>query len=258
MSATTREPAWRRGRPVSGALAWLRKTSMRFRRTPLHPQWFAYREETATHRDVRDNARGLVLDVGCGQRLVRQCLDPGCEYVGLDFLPTAQAWYASAPDVYGDAQSLPIASACVDTVLLLDVLEHLPRPQRALEEAHRILKPGGAAVVQVPYLYPIHDAPLDFQRWSEHALRRLADEHGFSVVALGHFGQPVETSTLLMCIAACKHVLNWHASRNPLVIAMILLPPLILCANLLAWLIGRLSRDDAMMPVGYRLVLRKD
>ena len=42
---------------------------------------------------------------------------------------------------------LPLADGLFDTVLMLETLQHLPRPQLALAEAARVLKPGGKVVI---------------------------------------------------------------------------------------------------------------
>lgn len=43
----------------------------------------------------------------------------------------------------GDAEHLPFADATFDAVTSMGVLHHVPRPERAIDEIHRVLKPGG-------------------------------------------------------------------------------------------------------------------
>jgi ubiquinone/menaquinone biosynthesis C-methylase UbiE len=45
-------------------------------------------------------------------------------------------------DVYADG--------FFDLVVSFSVMEHLPRPERALAEMHRVLKPGGLAIIGMP------------------------------------------------------------------------------------------------------------
>jgi SAM-dependent methyltransferase len=144
----------------------LRRALFRLRNTPLHPQWFAFRQQSSTLGTLMREFNGLVLDIGCADQQIRRFLPVTSRYVGMDYYQTAANWYKTVPHVYGDAQALPFASSSADHILLLDVLEHLPRPENCVAEINRVLKRGGKLVMQAPFVYPIHDAPLDFQRWT--------------------------------------------------------------------------------------------
>jgi SAM-dependent methyltransferase len=54
--------------------------------------------------------------------------------------------------VQADAASLPFASRCFDVVAFHDALEHLPAVERALQQALRVVRPGGWLVVFSPNL----------------------------------------------------------------------------------------------------------
>ena len=58
-------------------------------------------------------------------------------------------------------------------VLCLSVLEHLEEPARAVKEMHRVLKPEGKILVSVPFMFPIHDAPGDYWRFTKFGLKYL-------------------------------------------------------------------------------------
>lgn len=75
--------------------------------------------------------------------------------------------------VVSDAQSLAVANATFDVVLFTEVLEHLPEPQRAIDEIFRVLKPGGTLLLTTRFLFPIHDAPHDYFRFTKYGLRHL-------------------------------------------------------------------------------------
>ena len=53
-------------------------------------------------------------------------------------------------DVAADVQALPFADGEFDVILCVHVLEHIPDDRRALAELHRVLRPGGWAILQVP------------------------------------------------------------------------------------------------------------
>jgi SAM-dependent methyltransferase len=80
---------------------------------------------------------------------------------------------ASGLDARGDAHALPFVDGAFDVVLCTEVLEHLVEPQRAIDEMHRVLKPGGQLLLTTRFLFPIHDAPHDYFRFTKYGLRHL-------------------------------------------------------------------------------------
>jgi SAM-dependent methyltransferase len=87
--------------------------------------------------------------------------------VALDLHP------AAGLHVRGDAHALPFLDAAFDLVLCTEVLEHLPEPQRAIDEIFRVLRPGGELLLTTRFLFPIHDAPHDYFRFTKYGLRHL-------------------------------------------------------------------------------------
>lgn len=227
------------------------------RATPLHPQWFSYLHNDKIYSSITSYSTGIVLDIGCGSGIQKKYLKTGCLYFGLDLPFTSINWYRTRPDIYGTADTLPLKDASVTTVLLLDVLEHIKAPQKCMEELYRVLSPEGILIIKIPFLYPIHDAPLDFTRWSEYGLLELLETHKFQLIESNKFGLPVETAALLMCIAVSKHTLNWIGNKSIFSVLGILLSAAIPFINLGAWLLGKISNDDFMMPHTYHLILKK-
>ncbi len=229
----------------------------KIRHFPLHPQWFAYRGERQNQREIAKLLSGTILDIGCGTQELRPLIDAQHHYIGLDYYDTATQWYHTRPDIFADAQLLPIATASVDNILILDVLEHLPQPELCIQEIARILKFHGRCILQVPFLYPIHDKPLDFQRWTLYGLQHFAEKHHLQIQNIKITGKPLETAALLCNIALVKTWLNWAKQRHPATVFGIALPPLILLINLGAWFFSLFSPDDEFMPHSYRIILEK-
>lgn len=225
--------------------------------TFFHPQWFAHRQEKALFVLIGSKVGARVLDIGCSDQRIRSFLPKDRDYIGLDYYSTATQWYGTQPAVYGDAHALPFPDNKFESVLLLDVLEHLSAPDVCLAEVERVLTNGGNLFLKVPFLYPVHDAPFDFHRWTRFGLIQLAQRHGLQVVSERHIGEPVETAALLTNIAWSKVVLRWIRSGNPLMVFGLLLAPAIVLTNLISALIGKLSAPDQMMPHGYLFILQK-
>jgi SAM-dependent methyltransferase len=235
--------------------AGLRRFFSPLKRTPLHPQWFVFRREMESMRETGSFALGNVLDIGAGSMQIQNFLTRESFYTALDYLETAVGWYGTLPHVFGDGQSLPIRSCCIDTVLILDVLEHLPRSDEAMKEIKRVLRPGGRVIIQVPFLYPTHDSPRDFQRWTIHGLRNLAAINDFAIVEETTSGNPLETAALLSNIAVSKTVLSWVKTRNPMLVFSFVLLLSIPFSNLAALFLSAFSRrNTSFMPHSIRCV----
>lgn len=74
-------------------------------------------------------------------------------------------------DRHDDVEALDFPDQSFDAAVCWSVLEHVPNPQRAISELHRVLKPGGLIWVQLPFLYPYHQGPHDFWRVTPAGLR---------------------------------------------------------------------------------------
>ena len=126
-------------------------------------------------------ARGRLLDVGCGSKPWRGLFAGHVdEHVGIDFVPSERD--PDAVDIIAGAYDIPLPDEQADTVLMTSVLEHLEEPERGVAEAFRLLRPGGHLILTAPFIWPIHEAPRDFFRYSPYGLRHLLEEAGFEVV----------------------------------------------------------------------------
>ena len=215
------------------------------------------RASASGRRDLLTFSTGRTLDVGAGRQSARDEFGGDRQYIALDFYETSTRLYKSPPDVYGDGQALPFTDGSLDTVLLLDVLEHIPDPNRCVREIARVLKPGGRILVKVPFLYPLHDVPFDFQRWTRYGLTTLARRHGLRVAHLEERGASCESAALLMNLAMANLVLGWIERRNPLLVLVLVLPLFVFIVNLLGWALSFADRSRDFMPIAYTAVLEK-
>jgi len=99
--------------------------------------------------------QGIVLDVGCGGGLFLQMLAERCaaRVVGLDFSLDAAnvAWRrAGVPAVCATLSRPPLAPGSCAAITMFHVLEHLYEPASYLDAAHRLLRPDGRLILQVP------------------------------------------------------------------------------------------------------------
>lgn len=142
-------------------------------------------------------------------------------------------------DVVGDAHTLPFESEKFERILCTEVLEHLHTPQQAIDEMHRVLKPGGELILTTRFMAPIHDAPGDYFRFTRYGLGHLLrdwsevsiEEENTTPETFGHLLQRVAyqsdlrggvlTKSLLLLLARCTAPLGWlirkeYGRNNPL------------------------------------------
>jgi SAM-dependent methyltransferase len=93
--------------------------------------------------------RGEVLDIGCGNGWIHEHVEArGCTYAGVDPMPIGSGY--TFPFARAVSDCLPIASESVDTCLFLASIDYSVSIARALEEARRVLRPGGLLAVETP------------------------------------------------------------------------------------------------------------
>lgn len=151
---------------------------------------------------VKRHARGprpVVLEVGCSSgffvRDLRRAL-PHAFVIGSDYVRgPLEALARRLPDVplvQFDLVRCPLPDACVDVVVLLNVLEHIEDDAAAVRQVRRILRPGGAAVIEVPagpHLFDVYDKVLlHHRRYRLRGLRRLLEGAGFDVAHASSLG----------------------------------------------------------------------
>lgn len=230
----------------------LREWTDWFARTPLHPQWLlGRRKPPASLRRFS----GSLLDIGAADRWIEAHLPKGTHYVALDYPPTGRDLYNARPDIFADGANLPVCAACFDGVTCLEVLEHVSNPSIVVAEIARALKPGGRAWLSMPFLYPVHDAPFDFQRYTEYGLRRDIQRAGLEVVALRKSGHAIRSGGLLMSLSLASGVRAQSGRIRWWLIPTAAL--FVLAINLVAWLLSRIWPDWNAMAMGHEVEVRK-
>lgn len=139
---------------------------------------------------------GTTIDLGGGGKpSYLPILKLGGSFINIDRIKEAN------PTIVGDIEATyPIADTSVDNALLFNTLEHVYNHQHVISEMHRILKPGGRALVYVPFLFPIHTHQTkqflvdDYFRYSESTLRNIFANAGFKTVTI----EPVGGAFLVM------------------------------------------------------------
>jgi SAM-dependent methyltransferase len=158
--------------------------------------------------------------------------------------------------VVGDARALPFHNDVFDVVLCTEMLEHVPEPQAAIDEMWRVLRPGGLLVLTTRFLFPIHDAPHDYFRFTKYGLRHLLRR--FEVVQLQEETDSVGTlAVLVQRLGMQAHTLGSSSLRAVwLVAARVMLA----FSGVISDEFGDVQRrvpERGIMTSGYHMACRK-
>jgi SAM-dependent methyltransferase len=148
----------------------------------------------STLKDVRPRgAKGLILDIGCGDGLFFDRLHRWGDVEGVEMdatlVPSGSPWRARIHVRPFDESFQP--GRLYDLILMLDVLEHLADPSKALRLAVELLEPDGLVVITVPAfraLWTGHDVlNRHYDRYSKRAFLALANTAGVRIRSWRYF-----------------------------------------------------------------------
>lgn len=133
------------------------------------------------------NPEKLYLDIGCGLRKVNRD-----NILYLEVYPSLSADLVVEPNC-----TYPIKDASLDGVGCFAVLEHTRKPWLVVEEMNRMLKPGGKAFIDWPFLQPVHGFPSHYYNATREGLKALFEDNGFEInlAATGGHQTPDHTIT---------------------------------------------------------------
>jgi SAM-dependent methyltransferase len=193
--------------------------------------WHAFKGQATrkiTRRNLDEFLRAFaseerVLDVGSG----------GSSYDG--YFPnrlTVDSDPAKDPDLVADAHALPFSDAEFGLVLCTEVLEHVQEPRVVASELMRVLKECGQLVLTTRFVYPLHESPRDYWRFTRYGLEELFEDWTITTLvteaksfsALGVLVQRIAyqcdlrggraTRFLLFALATVLDRLNWLLRRE--------------------------------------------
>jgi len=144
--------------------------------------------------------KGDVLEIGAGgDYLKKEFKSKYDEWISLDY-----DLRSNSIDLRGDGQQLPLKDGVFDTIISVDVLEHVPNPEKFVSEMFRAVKPGGIVILSTPFFFYLHEEPHDYFRFSKYGLRTIFERNGLSVIDVIPTGGVIGILGLLISIFITK------------------------------------------------------
>lgn len=171
----------------------------------------------------KEHFHGKLIDIGCGEMPYKGLVMDNSrvtEYIGVDIQNETYQQFVK-PDVFWDGRHIPLANDTTDCAMLIEVLEHVPKPDLVLMEINRVMKRGGVCLITIPFLWTLHDVPNDEYRYTPFALRRLAEQSNFEVLKMESFGG-WHASMATMIALYCRRGLTRHRFQS--ILSKILFP----------------------------------
>jgi SAM-dependent methyltransferase len=137
-----------------------------------------------------------IVDVGCGTGAILKQLGNPEKNVGIDLAPEAISFcrQRGLNNVQqGDIHALPFPDASFDAVICSSVLYHqwVSDLEGAMREMHRVLRAGGALLINVPafpFLHSAHDeAVMTARRFRKREIQQLLQEQNFKIRRLTYW-----------------------------------------------------------------------
>lgn len=146
------------------------------------------------------------LDVGCGDRPYEHLFSGG-SYTGIDIKESGRILGIKRPDLFYDGKIIPFEENTFDLIISTQVLEHVPDPLGMLKEMARVCKPGGGVLISVPFVYPEHEEPFDYFRFTRFGIADLLAKAGLKTETMVRDSSAVETIAILINVYLLHNLL---------------------------------------------------
>lgn len=125
----------------------------------------------------------ILLDVGCGAKPYEH-LFKIAKYIGIDIKGGGLREDIKKIDKYFDGEKIPYPSNTFTLCMATEVLEHAKNPEKLIAEMHRVLEKNGHLFFTMPFVWPEHGKPYDFQRYTSFKQENILKSNGFKVISI--------------------------------------------------------------------------
>ena len=129
--------------------------------------------------------KGIVLDIGGRDR--GKFLKPRSKVKKWIF---ADIEKKHNPEIVLDVADMKqIKTESIDVISAIELFEHVEEIEKGLKECFRVLKKGGTILISIPFLFPVHADPYDFQRWTADKWKKELNNINFKIEKIEIMGR---------------------------------------------------------------------
>jgi len=172
-----------------------------------HPLFFIRGNLFLSVKEKAHCLKGKLIDLGCGSKPYENLFLVD-EYIGVDIKISGHDHGDSKIDVFYDGETLPFSDNEFDSALSSETFEHVPNPERIAQELHRVLKPGGKLLLTVPFVWPEHEMPYDFCRFTAIGIEKILTNSGFKVIDIKRSGTFGEVIVQIIICATLRNIVK--------------------------------------------------
>ena len=161
-----------------------------------------------------DDDKLICLDIGSGN------LQTNKNFINLDYHPYENI------NLVCDASNIPIKANSINFVYSKSFLEHAKNPKQVVNEIYRVLKPKSLTIHSIPFLYPIHASPFDYNRYTDEGLKILFKK--FKILKIVNISGPFSLINIILLeiISNLFSLINKKLGTLSYVFFMFLLSPI--------------------------------
>jgi SAM-dependent methyltransferase len=192
------------------------------------------------------------MDFGCGSKPYEKSFSDSKNYIGLDYANDDVPRHFRKADYFYDGVHIPFPNSEFDMVVSFEVFEHVQNLDEVLREIYRTIKPRGYLCATTPFLFPMHENPHDYQRFTKWKWKNLLESLDFEVLEINE--KPSSFASLVQLnLIYIFSILN---PKNNIFVEL-LLCPVTFSMNLIGLIAESLDRAENYFPLTLEIIARK-
>lgn len=197
-------------------------------RNSFNPRWYSiifnpfYITRKILMTRIKEFANTLdkdlkILDVGCGSKPYKFLFNTD-NFIGIDVRSGGLADKSKSADMYFDGENIPFPDKEFDVVIATEVFEHVKNLSKLTKEIYRVLKNGGTFMTTMPFVWPEHEQPYDFRRFTSFGHRKNLEKNNFRDIKIrpttGIFGTCGQIISDFIAVGSFYMMENWLSSEG--------------------------------------------